>query len=252
MAADNRHLVTVDESPASLAVTEPHDPRGIPSARPLRPRLSDPPPDISDAAAQRLAVAKRQAENLEELTAAVYLKGLATKSFGDAFDPAAYQAFRDKFLRDAGDSADPLEQMLLEQAMLCHHHIGHLHQRALDATSPEAAKVFYSALARLQGESRRLALALRIYRSPLKSKHFTVVRQQNIAAGDQQVALVEGAAMTSNKVPNSCDDTQVVSTAHLVKATQDDTTFSRNSEPQARSRRKNQSCKARGTNSGGA
>ena len=202
-------LTCVEQPAGTIEATEPSD-LSTPTPPPRR-RLSDPPPDLADADRERLAIAQQQAENIEELTAATFLQGVCSKSFGDVFEPAAYQSFRDKFVRDAGDPTDPVEQMLLEQLMLAHHHIGRLHQKAAEARTPEAAKVFYGALTRLQGEFRRLALALRLYRSPVKSKQFTVVRQQNIAGGDQQVAQIDHAITSqSNRIPECRGDTQLV------------------------------------------
>jgi hypothetical protein len=43
-------------------------------------------------------------------------------------------------------------------------------------------------------EFRKSSLALRDYRSPTVPKQVTVVKQQNLAAGNQQVALVEADA----------------------------------------------------------
>jgi hypothetical protein len=205
----------VEACSASLAVGEANPDATafmppLPRAPTARRRPTDAPDGISDADEKQLQVAKEQAENLGELSGAVYLKSVA-KSFEDAFTPAAFQAFRDKFLRDAGDPSDPVEQLMLEQLFLAHHHIGRLHQRAADAATLESARVFYGALCRLQGEFRRLALGLRLYRSPVQPKRFTVVRQQNIAAGDQRIAIVDGAGGQTNKDSSTCGASQLTS-----------------------------------------
>ncbi len=61
--------------------------------------------------------------------------------------------------------SDPLEAMLVEQLALGHHAIGRTHVRAATAGNADAAKIYYSAAARLQGEFRQSLLALKAYRS---------------------------------------------------------------------------------------
>jgi hypothetical protein len=48
------------------------------------------------------------------------------------------------------------------------------------------------------GEFRRSAQCYKEFRSPAVSKQITLVAQQNLAAGDQQVAYVEGIAANSS------------------------------------------------------
>jgi hypothetical protein len=50
---------------------------------------------------------------------------------------------------------------------------------------------------KLMAEFRRSTLALRDFQTPPAVKHVTVVKQQNVAAGDQQVALIEAGAADS-------------------------------------------------------
>ena len=47
------------------------------------------------------------------------------------------------------------------------------------------------AASKLTAEFRRLCLAVKEYRSPTVPKSVTVVRQQNLAGGDQRIALVD-------------------------------------------------------------
>lgn len=76
--------------------------------------------------------------------------------------------------------------------MWTHFRIADLHVQAALATSPEHLEVYTTAVAKLMGEFRRTSLAIREFRSPIVAKNITVVKQQNVAAGDQQVALIEG------------------------------------------------------------
>ena len=92
--------------------------------------------------------------------------------------------------------------MILEQFVLLNFHLGQLHVRAAQAKSAEVAKVFYTALCRMQAESRKLALALQAYRAPPKTSQFTVVKQANIAAGDQQVAFLDQTKTPPKNISN--------------------------------------------------
>jgi hypothetical protein len=80
------------------------------------------------------------------------------------FDSAAYKIYLERFLEDAGKPADPVERMMLEQLALAHLRLGQLHGQAGHSKNLDAAKVYNSATARLWGEFRRTALALRVYR----------------------------------------------------------------------------------------
>jgi hypothetical protein len=81
------------------------------------------------------------------------------------FDSSGYKSYLEQLLQDAGNPKDPIEVMLLEQLALAHFRIGQLHASAGKAQGTEAAKIYNSAAARLLGEFRRTALALRVYRA---------------------------------------------------------------------------------------
>jgi hypothetical protein len=80
------------------------------------------------------------------------------------YESAAYKIYLERFLEDAGKPADPVERMMLQQLALAHLRLGQLHADAGHSKSLEAAKVYNSVTARLWGEFRRTALALRAYR----------------------------------------------------------------------------------------
>lgn len=87
---------------------------------------------------------------------------------------------------------DPVEKMLVQQFTIAHHRLLQLHGQAAETQNLEAVKVFNAAAARLQGELRRLALAIRQYRLPVGQKTFSVVHQQNVVSGgDQRVQYVD-------------------------------------------------------------
>jgi hypothetical protein len=80
-------------------------------------------------------------------------------------DGGSYQLYVEQFIEEAGKPTDPVERMLLEQLALAHFRIGQLHVSAAKATGIEAVKILNSATARLLGEFRRTALAVRVYRT---------------------------------------------------------------------------------------
>lgn len=120
---------------------------------------------------------------------------------------SGFKLYLDGVVKDAGASADPIERMLIEQLALAHQRVAQLHAQAEEAKSAEVAKVYLTAAIRLTGELRRLALALRQYRDPLPKRSFTVIRQQNLSAGRQQVAYV-AQADSSGQIPFGHDGEQ--------------------------------------------
>jgi hypothetical protein len=115
-----------------------------------------------------LSVAQRAA-NLPRLAPANYLYGAATALLGPAFDVPVFEVYLAGYLRDAGDPGDPGdpgERMLLEQLAWAHHVLGRLHVQAGSRDNAEESAAFHAAAARLMGEFRQSALALKSYRQP--------------------------------------------------------------------------------------
>jgi hypothetical protein len=156
-----------------------------------RARLADTPPSAQRTAEQSVQEARQQqarahprlantptpaltpaqkAENLQNLSGAVFLFGAAGKVYGSGIDVPAFKAYLDTFLKDAGSPTDPVERMLLEQLALAHHAIGRLHFRAGTSESLDAVTTCHAAAARLQAEFRRTSLALQAYRETAASK----------------------------------------------------------------------------------
>jgi hypothetical protein len=79
-------------------------------------------------------------------------------------DGSACRVFLERLLAEAGNPADPVERMLLEQLAVAHFRTAQLHVLAGQAKGTEAVKLLTAAAARLLGEFRRTALALRAYR----------------------------------------------------------------------------------------
>lgn len=152
---------------------------------------------------EALAKYQPQARAIQETSAAAALATCMGKVFGDEFGSCAFKAYRDNVLEAAGQPVDPVEVMLVEQLLLAHHRIADLHTQATNAKTTEAAALYNAAAVRLMGEFRKTSLALREYRTPVVPKHVTVVKQQNLAAGDQQIAYLDGkAAVPSGTAKN--------------------------------------------------
>ena len=157
-------------------------------------------PTASSAASSPPNEADDPAEEFRRMAAVLYLHGSFTKPLQNAVPPAAIEAYLAGVLRDAGEPRDPIERMLIEQSVLAHHHLGHLYLRAGSATDAQELEAILGAAARLLGEFRRTALALRSYREPAASPK-VLVAQQNIAAGDQQVAYLAAGAGEAPPLP---------------------------------------------------
>jgi hypothetical protein len=84
-------------------------------------------------------------------------------SLDQFFDTAAYKLYVEQVLEEAGNPADPIEEMLIQQTCLVHFRVAQLHVGASQAKGIEAVKMYNAAAARMLGEMRRTALALRAY-----------------------------------------------------------------------------------------
>jgi hypothetical protein len=174
-------------------------------------RADDPPgagkPRLTAAHLAALKKAKHEADIIKE---AVFPAALASAvPLGNVTGPAGWKLYRDRLLEEAGSPTDPIERMMVEQLAMAHFRIGQLHTRVAEARTVDEAKAYSAAATRLTGEFRRLALALKSYRQPSKTKHFTVVRQQNLAQ-NQQVAQVNGHE-GQNEAPSFSDDSELTS-----------------------------------------
>jgi len=189
----------------------PEDPP--PEAGPATP-ASGPPAEANPTADdQHRRIIAGLAGNLRHVAGAAYLRSSMAGTF--TLDGDAFKAYRDDLMRDAGNPADPIEVMLIEQLMMAHHNVGRLHMQAAAARDPEEARACNAAAVRLMAEFRRSALALRTYRVPAGPRHFTAVKQLNLAGGGQQIALVEGRAGPGPEAPLSSPDTELGSTRAL-------------------------------------
>ena len=79
------------------------------------------------------------------------------------FSAAAFKVHLEQTLADLGNPTDPVERMLIEQLVLAHFRVAQLHVDAGYCKGAEGMKLYTAATARLLGEFRRTALALRAY-----------------------------------------------------------------------------------------
>lgn len=86
------------------------------------------------------------------------------------FDPKAFRLYLGQLVEDAGNPTDPIERMLIEQLGLAHFRIALLQVGASEVKTNEGVKIHNAAAARMLGEFRRTALALRAYRSHVPEK----------------------------------------------------------------------------------
>jgi hypothetical protein len=106
---------------------------------------------------------------------------------GEQFRWPGLRVFVNSIMNEAGNPADPVERMMLEQLIMAHQRLCKLHVQADAAKTPESQKVLNTAATRLMGEVRRMALSIRQYRQPASPRQFQVVHQQNVAtAGAKQ------------------------------------------------------------------
>jgi hypothetical protein len=155
-------------------------------------------PNARPAKAESANDAVVQAKLLEESGYAAVLAIVGGPGLSQVIGSTGYSAYRDRFVQQAGNPSDPMERLALEQLLLAHLHIGQLHANATNAQSVEAARMYLGMACRMRSEFRRLLLALDEHRSPKRST-FTVVKQANLAAGDQQIALVDRTRKSSKK-----------------------------------------------------
>jgi hypothetical protein len=138
----------------------PHPPEAAaaPSAA-----TAGPPPGL-DAA--RHAAAQRAARGAEVLRKGAFAALMASAlSLDQLLETSAYRAYLEEVLAQAGNPTDPIERMLVEQTCLAHFRVAQLHVGASQAKGAEVVKMYNAVAARLLGEMRRTALALRAYRT---------------------------------------------------------------------------------------
>jgi len=161
---------------------------------------SDAKPELTAQQSAALEKAEREADLIEHAIFAASLAGAV--SSGNRVGPNGYRIYLERLLKRAGDPQDPIERMLIKQMALAHFRVAQLHVQAAEATTAEDAKQYSTMAIRLAGELRRTALAIRQYRQPT-TKHYTMVKQQNLSSGDQQIAYLGQSDSKSDQTKDS-------------------------------------------------
>jgi hypothetical protein len=190
-------------------------------------------PKSPPAAAQPAGGYERDAQIVTEMSAAGALSIVIGKTLQNAVRPPGYKVYRDEFLKASGASQDALEVLMLEQIAVAHHRILGLHSQAAGVETPEMIEVLTSAAAKLTAEMRRLCLAVREYRAPVGPRSVTLVKTQNVAGGDQRIALLDKrpSVPTQNIETTAISDNQNKALTHEVTSTFDSPIFELASAP---------------------
>ena len=109
--------------------------------------------------------AAEKAARLRDVGPAAYLFAAAAPVLGEAMDVEAWKRYVDDFLKELGvtKASGPIARMMGEQLALCHHAVGRLHVRAATRTAASEVVAYSGAIAHLQAEFRRTAIALQAY-----------------------------------------------------------------------------------------
>ena len=105
-----------------------------------------------------------------DLQASVVKRGITPTALAMVLDmenmigAAGCRVYLDDLVKDSGNPVDPVEIMLLEQTAMCHIFSMKLQSKASGAEGTEAIELYLSGAARLSGEFRKTALALKEYR----------------------------------------------------------------------------------------
>jgi len=142
------------------------------------------------------------------------LHHVLTPRLGTCLRSDGLQAHRRQLQRDHARPGNQLDGMLIDQVTWCHFQAGQLMVEATASRDPKERQVLTESAIKLMTEVRRTVLALTDLRNPQPAKQVTVVKQQNVAAGSQQVALVEAGA-TTRGFEKTTSDSKLVSNGAL-------------------------------------
>ena len=105
-----------------------------------------------------------------DLQASVVKRGITPTALAMVLDmenmigAAGCRVYLDDLVKDSGNPVDPVEIMLLEQTVMCHQYSIQMQALSKKAEGTEAIDLYLSGAARLSGEFRKTALALKEYR----------------------------------------------------------------------------------------
>jgi len=95
---------------------------------------------------------------------------------------------------------DPLEEMLVQQALWTHARVAQLTMLAQSQTDIHSIRILNESCNRASNTYRRLLLALSEKRRPRRSRQFTAIKQANMAA--QQIVQSNSAGLNEEKTSN--------------------------------------------------
>jgi hypothetical protein len=161
------------------------------------------------------AIAEPPAIRAKKIEMSVTPACLASSAGSKSWSVEDWYYYCEQILADLGTTGDPLERMMIEEFILGHQNINRMFVAAANPQCPEQAECLYAAIPRLLAELRRMALAIREYRSPVVSKIVNVVGQQNVAQNQQIAHLTTKAPSGAADKPNGKKvlDTKMVSNA---------------------------------------
>ena len=105
-----------------------------------------------------------------DLQASVVKRGITPTALAMVLDmenmigASGCRVYLDDLVRESGNPSDPVEIMLLEQMAICHQYSIQMQALSKKAEGIEAIELYMSGAARLSGEFRKTALALKEYR----------------------------------------------------------------------------------------
>ena len=105
-----------------------------------------------------------------DLQASVVKRGITPTALAMVLDmenmigAAGCRVYLDEMIQESGNPSDPVEIMLLEQLAMCHQYSIQMQALSKKAEGIEAIELYLSGAARLSGEFRKTALALKEYR----------------------------------------------------------------------------------------
>jgi hypothetical protein len=202
-------------------------------------------PEMTEKYHQTAEAAMEGGDKIRQLAAASCLEVTCGDPWKELVGERSFVGQHDQIIRDSGRPTDPVEIMLLEQIHVVFHHCLVLQRRMMTTDSLDGVKIYGSAVSSLLAEFRRLTGALQNYRSPRPKKQFVVVKQQNLAGGNPQIALVDGTqtAPSSLKLPKNDSSAKLNGSQPFAISHEPAKTLI--PEPQAGSRRQEQRAEAR-------
>jgi hypothetical protein len=125
----------------------------------------------------------------DPIPAGTYLTNILNPLIEEALENGVASKYMAELV-EAMNPRDPLERMLVEQLVYCHHRAASLQAWAMRQTKPEHSQRLNELADKAMNTYRRSMLGLADYRAPRRQAQYIRAQQFN-QAESQQVALVE-------------------------------------------------------------